>query len=47
MDARRQRFLSLISTQAAAQARKPQPIGFKPQVIDRRKGMDRRPSWAA
>ena len=48
MDARRQQFLSLISTQADAPARKPQQIGFKAQVIDRRKGVDRRrPSWAA
>ena len=48
MDARRQQFLSLLSAQADVPARKPRPIGFKPQVIDRRKGMDRRrPSWAA
>jgi hypothetical protein len=48
MDARRQQFLFLLTAAADAPARKPQPVGLKVQVLDRRKGLDRRrPNWAA
>jgi hypothetical protein len=48
MDARRQQFLILLTAEADAPARKPHPIGLKPQRTDRRTGGERRrPTWAA
>jgi len=48
MDARRHLFLTLLTAEVDPTARKSRETGLKPQVVDRRKGVDRRrPSWAA